>query len=185
MPIGRRKKYKSETALCGEIEGYFKSISRTVDAKERSDTGEKDSDGRKIYEESIIYNDKGEKIRYTEFVIPPTLGGLCEYLGIQRSVWSEYCDMDKHPEFHNATAYALGRIRGWNESELLTRKDVKGIIFNLQNNYGYSDRRELDIGSKASKACDIQGMSISEKAVLLRQLRDEAITDDGGNDVDI
>ena len=36
------------------------------------------------------------------------------------------------------------------ERELLTRpgKDIKGIVFNLENNYGYRERHDLDFSSK-------------------------------------
>ena len=40
--------------------------------------------------------------------------------------------------------------RGYDERELLTRpgKDIKGIVFNLENNYGYRERHDLDFSSK-------------------------------------
>jgi len=175
---GRPKKYRSGKALSEAADRYFASISRTVTAKERYDTGEKDSDGHKIYNERDILNDSGEPIRYTEFIIPPTVGGLCDYLKIHRSTWAEYCDGDVYPEFSDTTTRTQGRMRAWNERELLTRKDVKGIIFNLQNNYGYSDKREVEFGPKAARSYAALNMSTSEKAALLEELRREALEED-------
>lgn len=175
MAAGRPKKYKSRKALAEAIESYFASISRTVTATERYDTGEKDSDGHAILRTRDILNDLGEKITYTEYVVPPTVGGLCDYLGIHRSTWADYCDEKEHPEFSDTTTRAQGRMRAWNEQELLTRKDVKGIIFNLQNNYGYKDKKELEFGPKAARTMAASGMSTSEKAALLEELRREAL----------
>lgn len=169
--MGRFKKYKSAAALDKAVKAYFASISRTVTAKEQYDTGEKDKDGHRIYAERDILNDAGEPIRYTEYVIPPSVGDLSEFLHIHRSTWNEYSDAKKHPEFSDTTTWARGRLRAWNERELVTRKDVKGIIFNLQNNYGMNASEEAeqakngDGGGGAAAA-----LSLSEKLALIDEV---------------
>ena len=59
-------------------------------------------------------------------------------------------DPDKNPEFVEITQQVYERMKAWNERELLTRpgKDIKGIVFNLENNYGYRERHDLDFSSK-------------------------------------
>ena len=83
----------------------------------------------------------------TEYLVPPTVGGLCEHLKIHRSTWAEYCDPEIHPEFSDTTTRARGRMREYLEQQLLTRpgKDIKGVIFSLENNYGYQDRHSIDV----------------------------------------
>ena len=150
---GRPRKYKTNKSLLEAVNGYFTSISRTRVLTEKVIKLRPDEKGQlqTVYDkygheelESVpVKNDLGEPIRVTEFLIPPTVGGLCEHLGISRETWSDYCDSEAHPEFSDTTAYARGRMRGWNETELLVRKEVKGIIFNLENNYGYKNRLEV------------------------------------------
>jgi hypothetical protein len=130
---GREKRWSSGPALEEAVEGYFRSISRTVTAVDREDTGKKDGEGRKLILETPILNDDGEPIRYREYVVPPTVWGLCEYLGISRETWDEYCDPERSPRFRRAAARARGLMEDWSQRALLTRKDVRGLIYTLQN----------------------------------------------------
>ena len=179
LVVFRQKKYKSKRALSEAVERYFGSISRTVNAAERYDTGDKDEKGQAIFEERPILNDYGEVIRYKEYIIPPTVGGLCEYLGINMSEWSRYCN---DPDFADITGRTLERMSTWSEQQLLTRKDVKGIIFSLQNNYGYTDKREVEFGPKAAKTIGRIAMSTSQKGALLRELQREAMAEQAGRE---
>ena len=72
MAAGRPKKY-TRKKLREETERYFRSISRTIPA--RDDTG------------SIIRNDDGNEIQLLQYVVPPSIAGLCLQLGIDRSTW--------------------------------------------------------------------------------------------------
>ena len=69
MGAGRPKKY-TKKGLEKAVEGYFASISR---------------DEREAWE--------------AEYKRPPTVSGLCLYLGIDRSTWRNYADPRLHPEF--------------------------------------------------------------------------------------
>lgn len=138
--MARPKKYNKKE-LDEAVERYFSSITRIVPATELKETGERDDKGHKIYERVPIKNSLGEEAKIEEYIVPPTVGGLCRYLGIHRSTWTEYCDPDKHKGFSDTTTYARGRIRAYLEQQLLVRKDVKGIIFDLKNNHGYSEER--------------------------------------------
>ena len=61
-------------------------------------------------------------------------------------------------------------MRAWNQMQLLTRegKDLKGIIFNLENNYGYSEKRQVELGERASRAVSAAGMTMEERQELLK-----------------
>ena len=173
---GRERKYTAGK-LNAAVERYFKSISRTATVTENVWTGEFDNHGHKVMETREVTNDLGEVMTHREYLIPPTVSGLCQYLGIHRSTWANYCDREKHPEFFDTTTHARGYMRAYLEEQLLTRKDVKGIIFDLQNNHGYAERKEIELGSRAAQAI---GASISpeEREELLEQLRGEAERDD-------
>ncbi len=98
-------------------------------------------------------------MKVREFVVPPTVGGLCRHLGIHRSTWADYCDPEKHPELQEVTAYARETMEAFLEDALLTRsgKELKGVIFSLQNNYGYTERKEVELGPRARKAVTAGG----------------------------
>jgi hypothetical protein len=144
--MGAPKKYTAET-LARAVKRYFKSITRERQLTEKKPTGQKDEMGHMIYEDVPVINAMGKPVIVTEYLIPPTVGGLSEFLGIHRDTWNDYCNPDKHPEFSDTTTYARGRIHAYLEREMLTRqgKDLKGVIFNLENNFGY--REKLDVSS--------------------------------------
>lgn len=134
----REKKYTPE-ALGRAVRKYFKTISREKKLTEMLPTGERDSKGHMILEESVVKNALGEEMTVTEYLVPPTVGDLSAYLGIHRDTWNAYCN---DPAFSDTTTYARGRMEAYLERELLTRagKDIKGIQFQLENNYGYKER---------------------------------------------
>lgn len=152
--MGRYKKYRSDKALREAVEGYFDSISRVRTVMEAYNTGEKDAWGHFIPEWRPVTNAKGEPMKEREYVIPPTAGGLCAHLEISRETWAKYCDKSLNPQFAETTEWAREQLLSWREKELMLRpgKDVKGLLFDLQVNYGVgrkgdsslSDQREDD-----------------------------------------
>ena len=173
--MGRYKKYRSDKALREAVEGYFAGISRTVDVMEERKTGEKDDWGHFVKEWVPVCNDSGKVIRAREFVIPPTAGGLCAHLEISRETWAKYCDKDMNPQFEETTTWARSVLRGYLEGQLLTRggKDLKGVIFSLQNNYGYAEKRTVELGPKAAQAVAAGAAGPAEREALLRLLAEE------------
>lgn len=145
--MGRPRKYTAKR-LREAVEEYFDSISRIAPVLVPEPTGKKDRFGHDEVQMVPAVNRLGQQMNQIEYLIPPSVGGLCEYLGICRDTWAEYCDPNVHPEFSDTTTRARGRMQAWNEQQLLTRsgRDVKGIIFNLENNYGY--REKLDVQSR-------------------------------------
>ena len=143
--MGRPRKYTAKR-LREQVERYFDSISRVVPVLVPENTGNLDKFGHEIVKMVPAQNRLGEQIMHTEYLIPPSVGGLCEFLGIHRDTWAEYCDKTKHPEFSDTTTYAQGCIHAYLEQELLTRsgKDLKGVQFNLENNYGYKEQVAME-----------------------------------------
>ncbi len=140
----KERRWRSAAALEEAVEGYFRSISRTVTAEERG---------------SPILNDAGEPIRYREYVIPPTICGLCEYLGISRATWTGFADPRLHPEFRGAAAIARDRMQDWSQRALLSRKDVRGLIYILQNAQDLPEERE-------------QSLSLADRKAILDELEE-------------
>ncbi len=116
-----------------------------------------------------ILNDEGEPIRVRVYAVPPTISGLCLYLGIDRSTWQNYANGEDEPKKAKVVHAARARIEAYLEEQLLTReKSVQGIIFNLQNNYGWKNKTEVEIGAETRKSA-IESMSLSEKMAAIRE----------------
>lgn len=144
--MARPREYTADK-LDKAVERYFRSISREVVKTEMVDTGRIDQYGHAVQEPREILNRLGKPITVVEYVEPPTVAGLCEFLNIDQRTWERYCNEEMHPEFCRTTTRARGRMRAWNERELLVREgnNVKGIIFNLENNYGYREQRSVEV----------------------------------------
>ena len=173
--MARPKKF-SQKALREAVGRYFDSISRTVPVTEKIDSGSRDDKGHVIWKTVPVENALGEEAQRVEFLIPPSVGGLCAYLGIHRSTWAVWCDQEMHPEYKDITTAASERMQLWLEEQLLTRsgKDVKGIVFNLQNNYGYAEKKQLELGERAGRAVAAAAvMPMEERERLLAEIARE------------
>ena len=178
--MARERKFKTSKALREAAETYFDSISRTVEVTEMVPTGEMDSKGHAVLEPKKVMNDRGEVIRTREFLVPPTVVGLCLYLGVHRATWARWCDHKEHPELEEATEWVSAVLRAWNEEQLLTRGDkgVKGIMFNLQNNYGYAQKVEVEAGPQTRAS---QSLTTQEKLALLQELWEQGAPSEVGD----
>ena len=132
--MGRYKEYRSEAALWKAVKSYFDSITRNEPVLEPKDTGEFDKYGHKIYEMVPALNGKKEKVIHTVYLLPPSVGDLCEHLKISCSTWHRYC---QEPEFEEVTEWATDRFKNWRFGELVTRPDkmIGGIKYDLELNY--------------------------------------------------
>lgn len=147
---GRHKSYTA-AALNAAVSKYFKSITRVKTVTEKRPTDRKDEKGHVIYEDVPVINRLGKEMKITEYIVPPSLGGLCAFLQIHRSTWDNY---KGDVEYKEITDYVHDELKAWNEQELLLRsgKDVKGIIFNLENNYEYRERKSIDVSGQGVEA---------------------------------
>lgn len=174
------RKY-TEKSLKKAVERYFASISRKRLLTERVDSGRRDANGHIVYEEKPVMNCLGEQAEALEYLVPPTVGGLCDYLAIHRSTWADWCDDTKYPEFAQTTTWARERIRAYLDQQLLTRKDVRGVIFDLQANHGCSAKTEVELGPRSAAAVSAASVPVSQRAALLQELMAEFSREDGGD----
>ena len=168
--ITKPHKYKSAEELQDAIEHYFMSISYTTTLH-----GEDDE----------LTNDLGEPIRVRKFAVPPTTCGMCVQLGIDRSTWSNYCDPVLHPEFQEVTHMARAVLEGYLEEELTKRTtNVSGLKFNLQNNFGWREKKEVEIGAETRGAVKTEGVSLSDKLAVIAEAAQSIAIDGGANEKD-
>lgn len=142
--MGRYKEYKSEAALWKAVRSYFDSITRDEPVMEPQDTGMLDKYGHKVFEMIPALNGKGEKVIHTVYLLPPSVGGLCEHLKISSSTWHRYC---QDPVFEEVTEWALDRFKNWRMAELVTRPDklIGGIKYDLELNYKTAPKRAVEV----------------------------------------
>lgn len=83
--------------------------------------------------------------------------------------------MGESEEFAAVGERVRERMKAWNEHEMLTRpgKDLKGILFNLTNNYGYSEKKEVELGERATKTVTAASIPLEDRQEMLRELMQE------------
>ncbi len=72
---------------------------------------------------------------------PYTITGLCIALDICRDTLSEYV---KQEEFSDTIKKAKLKVENYLEKHLITDSSTSGIIFNLKNNFGWSDKQQIE-----------------------------------------
>lgn len=150
---GMPRKYDSAKKLDAAIERYFNSITRKVPVV--------DENGQ------AVRNAAGEEVMRVEYITPPSVISMCLYLGINKRTWANYCDAGKHPEFAAVTERASMRHEAYLVEESIRReKSVQGILFNLQNNYGYRQKAEVEVGEETRRVA-ADAMSMREKMALI------------------
>lgn len=162
MAAGRPKKYTAK-AFREAVDAWFRSI--TVE----------------VCDEAVINMD-GEPIRRKVYAVPPTISGLCLALGIDRKTWQHYADGNLNPRHAPICEDVRLRIEAYLEGQLLTReKSLQGIIFNLQNNYGWRERHEhaqtVELGERTREVV-AQNLTLDEKMALIREAAAEIDADE-------
>lgn len=156
--VGAPRKYDSANALSKAVNQYFRSI---------------------CYEDHIrdgignpVLNLDGEPIKRVFFAVAPTIPSMCLALGITPRTWRNYCDEKKHPEFAKVTSMTMAVLEAWLAHESVTReKSLQGILFNLKNNYGWSEKIEIEAGEKTRATMSgASSMSTEEKIAYLASL---------------
>ena len=92
---------------------------------------------------------------------PYTITGLCLALDICRDTLSEY---SKNKEFSDTIKKAKLKVENYLEKHLITDSSTTGIIFNLKNNFGWTDKQQLEHSGNINNP--FEGLSTEE----LRQL---------------
>ena len=104
----------------------------------------------KIDEYFIFIKDENEKRKVCKDKIkPPTMSGICVFLGISRDTWSEYA---KKPEFSETIKKTRTIVENFVEEGLLNGSvNTIGAIFNLKNNFGWVDKIDISTNDTAEQ----------------------------------
>lgn len=174
-PGGRPRSYKTPAALQRKVNAYFESISVGKKLTEWVPTGELTQKGRPILEERDVLDREGQPIWALRYIVPPRITALCIYLGISRRTWELYASDEEHyPGYGEVCEDARLRIEDYLAQESLTReKGLQGVLFNLQANYGWRERRELELGHETRRAISTEHMTMAEKLALIREAAEE------------
>ena len=159
---GRPKKY-SPAAFRRGVNRYFASISREKILTEKVFTGYTE-DGKEIYEKRTIENALGEEARITEYLVKPSVAGLCGFLGMHRDTFNAYSHDDEYKDICDA---AKNEIESYLCTQLGSGKGDSGIIFNLTHNFGWKNRVEVDAGAETRKALEKAPMTTDDKVKWL------------------
>lgn len=155
---GRRRKYETSVQLSRAVDKYFASISYELPYT--------DPNGEPIK------NLDGEDIVLIKYVVPPSLQELCLFLDIDASTWENYAKRD---EYKSICQDAKLKVEAYLTRELNTRDKPQGIIFNLENNFDWKKKKEVELGEGAQKAIALSSMTIEEKEKLLAQTLPELL----------
>ena len=115
-----------------------------------------------------VINADGEGVVKVQYAVPPSVVSMCLYLGIDKRTWANYCDAKKHPEFAEVTSRAMMRHEAYLvEQSILREKSVSGILFNLENNYGYRQKKEVELGEATREVMGTEPISLREKLMAI------------------
>lgn len=150
MAVGKRgpkRKYDSPDAIRKAVDAYWDCISYQRCVVVTEPTGEVDERGnvvlvtRMLQEKNGTGGRNGPPVTVTEYIERPSLEGLCLYMGITRDTWATYAKDEKLGE---VCAWAKERVRKYLMDRLDgNHKHIQGILFDLKNNHGMSDRMEI------------------------------------------
>lgn len=177
---GRPKKYTA-ASFQRACEEYFDSICYEKPKMSKvpvwDDNGYPvlDDFGHQMYRFEQVVTRNGDQAMETIWTEPPSLTGLCLYLGIDRATFARYGSYDpENPEesekFCNTVSRARGRVEAYLESRLEDKSAARGAIFNLQNNFGWKEKKEMELGAGAQKAMAAATMTMDEKLALLKEI---------------
>ena len=159
--MGRWKKYRSAKAFAEAVEEYFAKITYREPARRpgvwmhgKYEPGEEITDG------------EGKPIMLVQYAVPPSIVALQNSIGISRETWSNYQD---DPEYAEVIEYARRRVEEYLNRQLIEMgRDNKGVIFSLENNFGYREKREDTVHQTSADISD--ALTPEEKLEALRKL---------------
>ena len=113
-----------------------------------------------------------------EYFQRPSVSGLCGYLHMHRDTFNEY---SRHEDYADICAAAKNEIEAYLCSQLGSGKGDSGIIFNLQNNFGWKQKQEVELGRDTRESMK-HAATYHEKLAMLRA--DDGESEDDEDEVD-
>ena len=167
------KKYTAKQFRAA-VEAYFDSITRTTplivaepDLVPGAAPGEfkprKEIFGRAALKYVQPKTKNGQTAQTEEYIIQPTLSGLCLCLGISRQTWARYA---KEKGYRDAVQQARLRIETYLQDLLMQKNSSAGAKFSLEHNFGWGGAAGPDGAQEAQEQAE--ELSLAEKLELLR-----------------
>lgn len=162
---GRPRIYKTVAAFRKAVDGYFQAITRERKLTEFVDSGGRTNKGKPIMVERDVLGVDGQPVMVLDYVVPPTMPALQLTIGVSKSSWDNY----RHREgFADVCADAKLRIEAYLAEQAVLRDKPQGVLFTLENNYGWKSSKEIELGDK-TRAMLAQDMTMDEKMALIRE----------------
>ncbi len=95
---------------------------------------------------------------------PYTVTGVCIALDITRETLKEYL---KQEEFSDTIKKAKIKVENYLEKKLITDGNTTGIIFNLKNNFNWSDKQQIEHSGNVNNP--FEGLSTEELRKILNE----------------
>lgn len=130
--MANRLKYKKAADFEAGINEYFENISAEEPVMRTIFDGT-DEDGKKIYRVEPVLKPSGAPLTRTVWYTPPTIGGLCLYLGISRKTLGEYAA--RGGAYGAAVSDARSIVAAYLEEKISDPdiRNVKGVQLALQS----------------------------------------------------
>lgn len=181
--VGRPKTYANAKALQRAVDAYFDAISMERQKliaepamKMRPDgtmEAVKDSWGHDLIVWRPATNRKGAPIMETVWLEPPSFAGLCVFLGVHTTTFLRWRkgegETEEENEFCSVAGRAGARIEKYLAEKALEKNASRGAIAQLEANFGYKRRREIDIGADTRKEI-AKTKTLQEKLADLQEM---------------
>lgn len=95
---------------------------------------------------------------------PYTITGLCIALDICRDTLSEYL---KNDDFSDTIKKAKIKVENYLEKRLINDSSTTGIIFNLKNNFNWSDKQQIEHSGSVNNP--FEGLTTEELRKILNE----------------
>lgn len=162
----KERKFRSASELAAACRAYFDSISAEIEVTREA--WEKQPDGKWVKVSMPVIGKDGNRILRTEWFTPPTVGGLCAYLGISRARFSE---LAKNEKYADAIADARAVITTYLEERISdpSIKNIKGVQISLES--------IIYAAAKDEAAASTPKLSNEDRAALLREAIENGFVD--------
>ena len=155
MAGGRPLKFQSIEELQKKIDEYFDSCFE--------EEWEQTEDGWK----PVLDKDGNVKKRRVK---PWTITGLAVALGSDRSTLIDY--EKRNDELSHTIKNAKQKVQSFVEESLWEPKVAAGVIFNLKNNFNWSDKQEIQHSGELTNKVDLSNLTVEELKRLAKIDRD-------------
>lgn len=181
MTIGKRGKpriYKTPEAFRKAVETYFDAITRERRLTEWVDSGERTNKGKPLMVEREVLGLDGQPVIVFDYIMPPTMPALLLSIGVSKTAWHDYRGREGYAEICED---AKLRIEAHLAEQAVIRDNPRGVMFTLENNYGWRSSKEVELG-RETRAALAMDMTMEEKMRLIREMAVAAGDTDEGDE---